>query len=329
MKRRLCLFFALFLFLLSGCEERSSSARLVVSSMGVDCSGDSLSAMLEIIRGDQNETMTVQGENMTELFSDAERQSGEPLYLGALQSIVFSGVADGSTLRDYLLALLADGRIAPNTQIALCDDAMTIFSEEITGDDITALLTAQYTDSRSCGLKELVNLLDGEGRDGLLLWLSAEEGTLRESGILPTGSSDYSDPLPSNALCRLLKHRAGELRRTIPVGVAEVTVLLRRLAVSGVHFCAEKTDVALSAEATVLTVSGTAPTRKQLEAALQNDLREMLEELDLTVMRGRRSDILGLTARAELAGITAEKSALSHTVYTPRIVLRDPCGRLA
>lgn len=89
MKRRLCLFFALFLFLLSGCEERSSSARLVVSSMGVDCSGDSLSAMLEIIRGDQNETMTVQGENMTELFSDAERQSGEPLYLGALQSIVF------------------------------------------------------------------------------------------------------------------------------------------------------------------------------------------------------------------------------------------------
>ena len=69
--------------------------------------------------------------------------------------------------------------------------------------------------------------------------------------------------------------------------------------------------------------------RKQLEAALQNDLREMLEELDLTVMRGRRSDILGLTARAELAGITAEKSALSHTVYTPRIVLRDPCGRLA
>ena len=53
------------------------------------------------------------GESFTALFSAAERQTGEQVYLGALQSIVFSGVPDGSTLREYLRALLADGRLSP------------------------------------------------------------------------------------------------------------------------------------------------------------------------------------------------------------------------
>ncbi len=329
MKRYLPLLFAAALCLLSGCGGRSVTTRLVISSIGVDCADSPLTAVLEIIKEEQNELMTVQGKSFAELFSAAERQSGEQLYLGALQSIVFSGIADGSTLRAYLFSLMADGRIAPNTQIALCDDALSLFSEEITGDDITALLTCRYTDCRTCSLKELINLLDGVGRDGLLPWLSTEDGELRESGFLPTGSSDYTDPLPPDDLCRLLLRRTNETRETLSVGSAEVTILLRRLAVSGVRLEAGGTEVDLSAEVTVQAMNGTTPTRTALETALRDDLRKQLETLENTVIRARRSDILGLAARAALAGFDADAIDLSHITFVPRFVLRDPRGLLA
>ncbi len=329
MKRYLPLLFAAALCLLSGCGGRSVTTRLVISSMGVDCAASPLTAVLEIIKEEQNELMTVQGESFAELFSAAERQSGEQLYLGALQSIVFSGIADGSTLRAYLFSLMADGRIAPNIQIALCDDALSVLSEDITGDDITALLTCRYTDCRSCGLKEFINLLDGEGRDGLLPWLSTEEGKLRESGFLPTGSSDYTEPLPPDDLCRLLLRRTDETRRALSVDGSEVTVLLRRLAVSGVRYEQRETEVNLSAEVTVQAVNGTVPTRAALETALRNDLLKQLEMLENTVMHSRRSDILGLAARAALAGFDADAIDLSRITFVPRFVLRDPRGLLA
>ena len=315
MKRYLPLLFAAALCLLSGCGGRSVTTRLVISSMGVDCAASPLTAVLEIIKEEQNELMTVQGESFAELFSAAERQSGEQLYLGALQSIVFSGIADGST--------------APNTQIALCDDALSVLSEDITGDDITALLTCRYTDCRSCGLKEFINLLDGEGRDGLLPWLSTEEGKLRESGFLPTGSSDYTEPLPPDDLCRLLLRRTDETRRALSVDGSEVTVLLRRLAVSGVRYEQRETEVNLSAEVSVQAVNGTVPTRAALETALRNDLLKQLEMLENTVMHSRRSDILGLAARAALAGFDADAIDLSRITFVPRFVLRDPRGLLA
>ena len=171
------LLLALVLCLLPGCGERPISSRLVLSSMGVECSARPLTAVLEVIREEENETITVQGESFTALFSAAERQTGEQVYLGALQSIVFSGVPDGSTLREYLRALLADGRLSPNTQIALCGDALSLYDgEALTGDSITALLTRQYTDSRRNGLKELLNLLEGTGRDGLIPWLTNANG---------------------------------------------------------------------------------------------------------------------------------------------------------
>ena len=90
------LLLALLLCLLPGCGERPISSRLVLSSMGVECSARPLTAVLEVIREEENETITVQGESFTALFSAAERQTGEQVYLGALQSIVFSGVPDGS-----------------------------------------------------------------------------------------------------------------------------------------------------------------------------------------------------------------------------------------
>ena len=168
LRRFFVLLLPLALCLLPGCRERPISSRLVLSSMGVECSARPLTAVLEVIREEENETITVQGESFTALFSAAERQTGEQVYLGALQSIVFSGVPDGSTLREYLRALLADGRLSPNTQIALCGDALSLYDgEALTGDSITALLTRQYTDSRRNGLKELLNLLEGTGRDGL------------------------------------------------------------------------------------------------------------------------------------------------------------------
>ena len=216
LRRFFVLLLPLVLCLLPGCRERPISSRLVLSSMGVECSARPLTAVLEVIREEENETITVQGESFTALFSAAERQTGEQVYLGALQSIVFSGVPDGSTLREYLRALLADGRLSPNTQIALCGDALSLYDgEAITGDSITALLTRQYTDSRRNGLKELLNLLEGTGRDGLIPWLTTAEDELRETGAIATGQSDYTalgggaggdlpsaaGRAPGNALC--------------------------------------------------------------------------------------------------------------------------------
>ena len=173
------------------------------------------------------------------------------------------------------------------------------------------------------------HLLDGEGRDGLLPWLSTEEGKLRESGFLPTGSSDYTEPLPPDDLCRLLLHRTDETRRALSVDGSEVTVLLRRLAVSGVRYEQRETEVNLSAEVTVQAVNGTVPTRAALETALRNDLLKQLEMLENTVMHSRRSDILGLAARAALAGFDADAIDLSRITFVPRFVLRDPRGLLA
>ena len=62
----------------------------IISAMGVECSARPLTAVLEVIREEENETITVQGESFTALFSAAERQTGEQDYLGALQRIVFS-----------------------------------------------------------------------------------------------------------------------------------------------------------------------------------------------------------------------------------------------
>ena len=202
LRRFFVLLLPLVLCLLPGCGERPISSRLVLSSMGVECSARPLTAVLEVIREEKNETITVQGESFTALFSAAERQTGEQVYLGALQSIVFSGVPDGSTLREYLRALLADGRLSPNTQIALCGDALSLYDgEALTGDSITALLTRQYTDSRRNGLKELLNLLEGTGRDGLIPWLTTAEGELR----VPSPPGKATTPPPRSrrrsALC--------------------------------------------------------------------------------------------------------------------------------
>ena len=89
------LLLALLLCLLPGCGERPISSRLVLSSMGVECSARPLTAVLEVIREEENETITVQGESFTALFSAAERQTGEQVYLGALQSIVFCWPMEG------------------------------------------------------------------------------------------------------------------------------------------------------------------------------------------------------------------------------------------
>lgn len=70
------LLLALVLCLLPGCGERPISSRLVLSSMGVECSARPLTAVLEVIREEKNETITVQGESFTALFSAAERQTG-------------------------------------------------------------------------------------------------------------------------------------------------------------------------------------------------------------------------------------------------------------
>lgn len=205
LRRFFVLLLPLVLCLLPGCGERPISSRLVLSSMGVECSARPLTAVLEVIREEKNETITVQGESFAALFSAAERQTGEQVYLGALQSIVFSGVPDGSTLREYLRALLADGRLSPNTQIALCGDALSLYDgEALTGDSITALLTRQYTDSRRNGLKELLNLLEGTGRDGLIPWLTTAEGELRETGAIATGQSDYTAPEEPEEICLMV-----------------------------------------------------------------------------------------------------------------------------
>ena len=314
--------------LLTGCEGRSVNTKLVVSSMAVACDAVPMRAVLETVHEEQNETVTVQGNDLEEIFSAAERVSGKPLYLGALQSVVFSGIAGGSALRKQLFALLADGRIAPNTQIALCDDALSLYGDAVSGDTVTALLTRQFTDSRSCGLKELINLLDGEGRDGFLLWIEAVETGLQEAGVVPTGSADYTAPLRQSDLCRLLLCRTDEARLTLSAGDAEVSVLINRLAVSGVRFSRGETQVMLSAEAAVQSVSGTAPTRKALEAALKARLRQEMAQLEKTVMVDRRSDILGLAARAALSGASPDADILSQVIYLPRLVLRDPRGLL-
>lgn len=325
-------FFALLLVfalcLLPGCGERPISSRLVLSSMGVECSARPLTAVLEVIREEENETITVQGESFTALFSAAERQTGEPVYLGALQSIVFSGVPDGSTLRGYLRALLADGRISPNTQIALCGDALSLYDGEAPmGEEITALLTHQYTDSRRNGLKELLNLLEDTGRDGLIPWLTAEEGTLREAGAIATGQSDYTDPGEPEEICLLLLGERSEMRYPLSVGAGEASILLRRLALSGIKWEDEAPTLTLTAEAAVQSADGNIP-REALEAALMDDLQRRLAALN-TQMARTRSDLLGLSARSALCGHDLQKIPLGELRYTVHLVLRDPRGLLS
>ena len=91
------------LLLLPGCVGCSISHRLVVSSMGVAGGNDGLTAVLEIIRGEENERITAEGRDLNAIFTDAERQTGKQLYLGAMQSIIFSGVTDADELRALLM----------------------------------------------------------------------------------------------------------------------------------------------------------------------------------------------------------------------------------
>ena len=320
------LLLALLLCLLPGCRERPISSRLVLSSMGVECSARPLTAVLEVIREEENETITVQGESFTALFSAAERQTGEQVYLGALQSIVFSGVPDGSTLREYLRALLADGRLSPNTQIALCGDALSLYDgEALTGDSITALLTRQYTDSRRNGLKELLNLLEGTGRDGLIPWLTTAEGELRETGAIATGQSDYTEE--PEEICLLLLGERPEMRHALSTGAGEASILLRRLTLSGVKWEDEAPTLTLTAEASVQSVDGNM-TRETLEAALLDELQRRLAALN-TQMSRTRSDLLGLSARAALCGHDLQNIPLGELRYTVHLVLRDPRGLLS
>ena len=336
------LLLALVLCLLPGCGERPISSRLVLSSMGVECSARPLTAVLEVIREEKNKTITVQGESFTALFSAAERQTGEQVYLGALQSIVFSGVPDGSTLREYLRTLLADGRLSPNAQIALCGDALSLYDgEALTGDSITALLTRQYTDSRRNGLKELLNLLEGTGRDGLIPWLTTAEGELRETGAIATGQSDYTAPEEPEEICLMLLGERPEMRYALSTGAGEASILLRRLTLSAnadgstSYSLEKKTDtttvekptVTLTAEASVQSVDGNM-TRETLEAALLDELQRRLAALN-TQMSRTRSDLLGLSARAALCGHDLQNIPLGELRYTVHLVLRDPRGLLS
>lgn len=314
------------LLLLPGCGGRSISHRLVVSSMGV-AGGDRLTAVLEIIRGEENVRITAEGRDLNALFTDAERQTGKQLYLGAMQSIIFSGAADADELRALLMQLLRDGRISPNTQVALCENALSILGETVTGDDITALLTRQYTATRQNGLKELVNLLDGAGRDGLLSWLTAEDGTLRATGVVATGQRNYRDPWQPDKLCLMLLRRTPEMRLTVPVAAGEATILLRRMAVAGVHFTAKGAVVTVTAEATVRTVNGGPVSRQILEHALEDALRRQLLQMN-DRMRSTESDLLGMGARAALAGREDASIDFAGMEYRLRTVLRDPCGLL-
>ena len=308
------------LLLLPGCGGRSISHRLVVSSMGVAGGNDGLTAVLEIIRGEENERITAEGRDLNAIFTDAERQTGKQLYLGAMQSIIFSGVADADELRALLMQLLRDGRISPNTQVALCENALSILGETVTGDDITALLTRQYTATRQNGLKELVNLLDGAGRDGLLAWLAAEDGSLRATGVVATGQRNYRDPWQPDKLCLMLLRRAPEMRLTVPVAAGEATILLRRMAVAGVHFTAKGAVVTITAEATVRTVNGGPVSRKILEQSLEDALRRQLLALGADIRFGARLE--GLTVQDDaLTAVTVRQGEQLYTLPARQVVL--------
>ena len=133
-----------------------------LSSMGVECSARPLTAVLEVIREEENETITVQGESFTALFFRRRAPNrGAGLPWCAAKHRLFrrarwqhaAGVSPCAAGR---------WKAFPNTQIALCGDALSLYDgEALTGDSITALLTRQYTDSRRNGLKELLNLLEG------------------------------------------------------------------------------------------------------------------------------------------------------------------------
>ena len=310
LRRFFVLLLPLALCLLPGCRERPISSRLVLSSMGVECSARPLTAVLEVIREEKNETITVRGESFTALFSAAERQTGEQVYLGALQSIVFSGVPDGSTLREYLRALLADGRLSPNTQIALCGDALSLYDGEALN-----------------GLKELLNLLEGTGRDGLIPWLTTAEGELRETGAIATGQSDYTAPEEPEEICLMLLCERPEMRYALSAGAGEASILLRRLTLSGVKWEDEAPTVTLTAEASVQSADGNM-TRETLEAALLDELQRRLAALN-TQMSRTRSDLLGLSARAALCGHDLQNIPLGELRYTVHLVLRDPRGLLS
>lgn len=194
-------------------------------------------------------------------------------------------------------------------------------------DSIAALLTRQYTDSRRNGLKELLNLLEGTGRDGLIPWLTTAEGELRETGAIATGQSDYTAPEEPEEICLMLLGERPEMRYALSTEAGEASILLRRLTLSGVKWEDEAPTLTLTAEASVQSVDGNM-TRETLEAALLDELQRRLAALN-TQMSRTRSDLLGLSARAALCGHDLQNIPLGELRYTVHLVLRDPRGLLS
>ena len=93
------------------------------------------------------------------------------------------------------------------------------------------------------------------------------------------------------------------------------------------HFTAKGAVVTITAEATVRTVNGGPVSRQILEHALEDALRRQLLQMN-DRMRSTESDLLGMGARAALAGWEDELIDFAGMEYRLRTVLRDPCGLL-
>lgn len=319
--------------LLTGCNTQLISQQMVLSSAAVDVSQSPWQAKLEITLEEENEYITVEGNNFYELWENAGRLYGSPVYLGALECVLLEGVADRDEMLKLLQELQTDPQIGTNTQIALTDDALALYDgENIDGDAITALLTHQYSRSNDYSLKELTGLLSSEGRGALIPWIATEQDKAVIAGFTPSDSADYAFRWEGNEVLYLVTGRKDVSHLTLPKkgGNAEIDLTNPSVKLSGFTE-AEVPVVKLRITATVLSIPSEGETISAaiLEEAVKQELHSQLEEIQYEVVEAGNTDLFGIGKRMQLRnyGYFSHQKKDS-AIYRVELRLRDPSGIL-
>ena len=320
--------------LLTGCNTQLISQQMVLSSAAVDVSQSPWQAKLEITLEEENEYITVEGNNFYELWKNAGRLYGSPVYLGALECVLLEGVADRDTMLKLLQELQSDPQIGTNTQIALTDDARVLYDgENIDGDAITALLTHQYSRSNDYSLKELTGLLLAEGRGALIPWIATEQDKAVIAGFTPSDSEDYTLRWEGNEVLYLVTGRKDVSHLSLPQksGNAEIDLTNPSVKLSG-FTDAEGPVVKLRITATVLSIlsEGKNISAAVVEEAVKQELLSQLEEIQHEVAEAGNTDLFGIGKRIQLRnyGYFSHQKKDS-AVYRVELRLRDPSGILS
>lgn len=278
--------------LLTGCESRPISQQLVVAAMGVDTSTSPWQAKLEIMQEEDNGFYSVSGNSFAEISAKAERRYGYPLYWGAMECVLLSGVEDREDMKSILMALNREPQVGANTQIGLCGDAPELLSQERKGSDFSALLTGQYSRSNDYSLVTVLDALLGDDSGILLPVIGSAEDTLQITGFVPSHTADYSAQWSGNTLLGLITGRHDEQTIEVSPNGNTADIRLQDYCESGVRFTAnESAIVTVMLTATVLDAEEKQLSRMEIKNELEKELLHQLEEIRIIVVQQGNTDL--------------------------------------